>query len=757
VNPIPFLLPPKFWQAFPVALAVTFGIGSVVVWNWYMLDQREQIDSQHRFELDVRALGDQLQARMKAYEMVLRGVSGTFAADKTQVSFAQWRAVVEQMRVEELYPGISSVAWSRYLRSDQLDAFITRVRADGRPNYQVVPEGQRAHYQPIEYVGPINERTHRVYGLDILTRKPQSDAITLAMDSGQAVLSVPLSDLYALSPETARRTGAIMYFPVYRSGSPPKTLEQRRSNFVGMTSAAFRGDELAEGVFAAVLPLFQIEVRDLTANLPLLDTRLIHESDTPRDWQPKFQTHLDVPLYSRTWRLNVTGTPVYEQGLLMRNHDLVLAMGLSLAVLAGLLAGGFVHHRNRQIRASQKVAERLQKQAGQLMLANRYKSEFLANMSHELRTPLNSILILSDQLRQNATGNLSEKQARHADIIHRAGSDLLQLINNVLDLAKVEAGRMQLSMEPLNLQDMLNDLDAAMRPLAEAKQLNLHIPKLTPEAGVPPRVYTDRVRLHQILRNLLSNAIKFTDEGQVQLTVGADTAQGDGRIMVFFIVHDTGVGISPEHHAQVFEAFQQLDGSTRRRFGGTGLGLAITRQLVQALDGTIALVSAPGQGSTFTVRLPMQGVLSLPDAETSSVDDNTAVVHEPTLQGHLLLVDDDIRNVYAMSALLDDFGLHISTASNGEEAIVRFRQAPVDLILMDMSMPVMDGYTATSLLKTRHGCTSPIIAMTAHAMKEDREKCLAAGADDYLAKPVTRAALRNLLKRWLPPTDDKSN
>jgi len=290
-----------------------------------------------------------------------------------------------------------------------------------------------------------------------------------------------------------------------------------------------------------------------------------------------------VPLYGRTWRLNITGTPEYEQGLVLRNHDLVLAMGLSLAVLAALLAGGFVHHRNRQLHASQKLAERLHEQAEQLLLANRYKSEFLANMSHELRTPLNSILILSDQLRQNATGDLNPTHVRHADIVYRAGNDLLQLINDVLDLAKIESGRMQISMEPLNLQNVLIDLDAAMRPLAEAKKLTLHIPQLTPESGVPMRVYTDRMRLHQILRNLISNAIKFTDHGQVQLTIRLGEARADGSAWIHFDVRDTGMGIAPMHHDQIFEAFQQLDGSTRRRVGGTGLGLVITRQLAPVL------------------------------------------------------------------------------------------------------------------------------------------------------------------------------
>jgi len=736
-----------------------------VVWNWYLLDQRAQTDSQRRFALDVEALGEQLQARMRAYEMVLRGISGTFASHKGQVSLAQWREVIAQMRVQELYPGISSVAWSRALRAEQLDTFMARVRADGRPDFKVYPEGARGHYQPIEYIDPTSTQTNTVPGLDILALKSQSQAITQAVDSGLAVLSRPLADLYTATPMPTRRNSAILFFPVYQTSRPPETREQRRTRFMGMMSAAFRGEELAEEVFSAVLPLLQIEVYDLETNAPLLDTGLLREQHAPRDWQPQFKTHLDIPLYGRTWRLNITGTPEYEQGLLVRNHNLVLATGLSLAVLTGILAGGVIHHRNRQIHASEQVAEQLRQQSVQLMLANRYKSEFLANMSHELRTPLNSILILSDQLRQNPTGHLTEKQARHADIIHHAASDLLQLINDVLDLAKIEAGRMQPNMGPVNLQDVLNDLDAAMRPQAKARKLHLYIPPITPKAGVPTHVCTDRLRLHQILRNLLSNAIKFTHEGQVHLAVNADPLPGDDRVMIHLAICDTGIGIAPEHHEQVFAAFQQLDGSPPLCSGGSGLGLAITRQLVRALGGSIELASAPGRGSTFTVHLPMQ---SVPGARAparwprgmksepghQSLPTGTGIdLRSPILQGsRLLLVDDDIRSIYAMSALLDDLGLELITAHHGEHAIACFQQEIPDLILMDMAMPVMDGYTATKCLKTEHGCTVPIIALSAHAMKGDREKCLAAGADDYLAKPVQREELRAALERWLTAT-----
>jgi len=1005
-------------RALLVGLLAMLGIGAVVVWNWHMLEEHQQRDYQQRFDLNIEALGESLLTRMHAYETVLRGVSSAFVGDgeeiRPQVPQARWLEIVDQLQLNQLYPGISSVAWSRYLHTSELDEFVALIRADNRPDYRVFPEGVREAYQVIEHIGPVTARTQSVQGMDLLTQPDQQQAIAQAVDRGQATLSQPIPNLYDPTPEHPHGVGAMMYFPLYQYGRLPQTLGARRALLVGAVNAVFSGDELASGVYGVRLRLFHIIAHDIDTGLQMFDSRT-RMGTVPSGWKPQLSGYLDLPIYGRTWRLTVTSTPEYERALISRSQDLVLLMGLSTAVLVGLLAGGFMYLRDRQMLASQKVAAKLRDQTDQLILASRYKSEFLANMSHELRTPLNSILILSDQLRQNSGGNLNEKQTRHADIVYRAGSDLLQLINDVLDLSKIEAGRMQLSMEPLNLQDLLIDLDASMRPQAETKGLNLYIPQITPESGVPQRVYADRVRLHQILRNLLSNAIKFTDQGQVQVIVSAGETGQDGSVLVQFVVRDTGIGIDPAHHDQVFEAFQQLDGSTRRRFGGTGLGLVITKQLVQAMGGAIELDSVPGQGSTFTASVPMQPIaaveqaitapqrsgegpallvveddanfaniivekahahgfssvhcvtggqalellrkeafaavildillpdisgwqlfrrlralpahqhtpvhiisclpqpsgldsengathyltkpiarseleqvfarleedqangptlllvedveaerehyrqrltalgfavttcenaqeahaawadgtfevlvidLNLPDGDgftlleqldrlrslqgtrvviNTGLDiaqeglqrlngysavvvrkqgDDTAMLGQavqgfldglleqpaaaksatpsvaepgpkPILQGRrLLLVDDDVRNVYAMSALLDNFGLEISIAGNGEEAIAAFLKAPVDLILMDMSMPVMDGYTATNLLKTEHGCTIPVIALTAHAMKGDREKCLAAGADDYLAKPVESAALRRMLERWLATVDD---
>ncbi|UTH30838.1 response regulator [Ectopseudomonas hydrolytica] len=1216
--------PHRPWVPLLAALGLLLGLGGLVFWQWSTLQEREREDAQRRFLLQAEDIGQRITARMRTYEMVLRGVSGLMIGSD-QVSPIEWERALDQLQLQDRYPGIQAVAWARYLAPEQLAEFRVELQAD-ELDYQVFPPGEREHYLPIKYVSPLDWRNRRVLGFDMLSEGVRRLAIERAIETGQASLSGPL--VLRQEIDINVQQGVLLFLPVFRPRMPLNTPEQRRAALLGMVHGAFRSHDLMEGILGSQTRHFDIVLRDVSAQ----GGELLRGEAPANGWVPRFSSQLQLPLYGRNWELALTGTPEYERSLIDRSGTFSLWSGLAVALLLALLVGGYLYQRERKLHMSEqaardlqereerfrllverlpvatllcdakgriemanrsaaelfdcplngllgetvlrvlpniespqdlqeqlgesdermvrtlrgesipvsislnplhegssylinlvdlrarKVAEerfrlvveaspnaivlvdglgriamvnrqteqmfgyerqmllgepiemllpaalrgghvalrrgyqampeqrrmggnrelfgqhregrliplevglspirsgneslvqaviidiserraaeqKLREQAEQLLLANRYKSEFLANMSHELRTPLNSILILSDQLRQNLAGNLTEKQTKHADIVHRAGSDLLQLINDVLDLAKVESGRMQLKLEPINMQDVLVELDASLRPMAELKGLSLHTQI---DAGVPRVIHSDRVRLHQILRNLLSNALKFTDQGEVTLTVSSEGRQEDERELLCFSVRDTGIGIDPAQHEQVFQAFQQIDGSTSRRFGGTGLGLAITRQLVLALDGDIGLQSTPGQGSTFTVRLPVQSApataepategpqragdgpplliveddanfaaviaeeahahgfssvhcrtglqalgllqqesfnavildillpdlsgwqlfrrlraqpshrytpvhiiscvpqpvgwnddgtrylvkpigrdeleqvflelqhgaaheqalllvedvaverehyrehlaqlgfvvtacanaeearaayangefaalvidLDLPDQDGFALLDslnqlrplqgmrvviNTGVdVTQQTLQRlrrysavvvrkhgddtealcqavqgflgdvrtpqqahprlnplqgrRVLLVDDDVRNVYALTALLDEVGLHVSSAKDGIEAIAAYQRDTFDLILMDMAMPNMDGYTATRLLKQEHGCSIPIIALTAHAMKGDREKCITAGADDYMAKPIKRDELIALLERWL--------
>lgn len=407
----------------------------------------------------------------------------------------------------------------------------------------------------------------------------------------------------------------------------------------------------------------------------------------------------------------------------------------------------------------------LQLQAEALANSNRYKSEFLANVSHELRTPLNCITILAEQLLRNPTGNLLPKQIQHSQVILQAANDLLLLINELLDLAKIEHGEMTVKNHWFTLADLARQLQNAMEPLAERKGLTLSI---TLSAELPETINSDRQRIYQILRNLVDNAIKFTDTGSVQVQLDRFDPARD-RVPHTFCsaaplwvirVIDTGIGIAPDRQDLVFKAFQQVDSSSTRRFGGTGLGLTIARKLAELLGGDIALHSEVGVGSQFSLLLPLSDEASLASPQPPAVAVAPPLATpEPEMTGspasympRILLVDDDPRTLEAISCLLEDFGYEVLTAEHGAAAIkVMQKQLDIDLVLMDMMMPVLDGYDATRILKQELACRTPIVALTARAMADDREKCLLAGMDAYLTKPVRSDELLNTIRTFLTP------
>ncbi|MFE7773697.1 HAMP domain-containing protein [Streptomyces sp. NPDC057445] len=432
-----------------------------------------------------------------------------------------------------------------------------------------------------------------------------------------------------------------------------------------------------------------------------------------------------------------------------------------LAEKAALLAD-----RNRDIERKNLEIEQgrqeLEERAKQLSRTSMYKSEFLANMSHELRTPLNSLLILAQLLAQNPEGNLSEKQVDYAEVIHSAGSDLLQLINDILDLSKVEAGKMDVHREPFPLARLLEYVEMTFRPLASEQNLDFGV---VTAPDVPADITTDETRLRQVLRNLLSNALKFTEHGSVELRVEHATddelpAPLRGLPVVAFRVRDTGVGIAPEYLDSIFGAFQQGAVTTGRRYGGTGLGLSISRELAQLLSGVIVAESQPGEGSVFTFYVPVGG--ELPEQPPPGLATRGSVgtaprteqrpAHDRTLAGRtVLIIDDDVRNVYALTEILEAEGMRVLTADDGRSGIdLLTEHEDVDVIVMDVMMSGMDGYSATAAIRELPRFASvPVIVVTAKAMPGDRAKSLAAGANDYVTKPVDAYDLVARVRKWL--------
>ncbi|MDW3137787.1 ATP-binding protein [Vibrio sp. 1288] len=353
-------------------------------------------------------------------------------------------------------------------------------------------------------------------------------------------------------------------------------------------------------------------------------------------------------------------------------------------------------------------------------LANRSKSEFLAMMSHEIRTPLNSVLGMLDILKQST---LSEEQIDALSQMECSAELLLAIISDILDLSKIESGRFQLNEQWINLRDTVTFVISQQKKIAKKKNLKF---KLNCTVTNDKQFWIDSTRLSQILFNLIGNAIKFTDEGEVKVSV----SERDAELVIS--ISDTGIGISKAKQEHLFTAFHQGDRSITRRFGGTGLGLAITKHLVEMMRGKIAVKSDEHVGSTFTISIPV--LTRCNQNRPVRIENN-----QPTKAMELLVVEDTESNQFVIKLILNKLGHNVHIASHGAEALTFLEENEdlIDLILMDVSMPVMDGITATRLIRDK-GLRTPIIALTAHALESDRDKCLDAGMDGFISKPVRR-------------------
>ena len=434
--------------------------------------------------------------------------------------------------------------------------------------------------------------------------------------------------------------------------------------------------------------------------------------------------------------------------------------------------------RNKEVERSKEL---LEDKAQQLSLSSKYKSEFIANMSHELRTPLNSLLILAEQLQDNAGDTMTETQVEYASVIRSSGNDLLVLLNSILDLAKAESGTAKAEKNDLSVSELTTGLLRDFSLIAESKGL---IFSVDVAKGCPKGIISDAQRLRQILTNLLSNAFKFTDKGSVRVQMsmaGSGWSKGrqslDSAASVISIsVSDTGIGIDDQMQPRIFEAFAQADGSTARLYGGTGLGLSISREFATLLGGELTVDSSIGKGSTFTLYLPLGETSNLSDnvgrfqpvlidpiqteehqwppaGAKPAIDRRSYSMDDSTFGGaRVFVVDDDFRNVFAMKALLERGDAKVTFAESGPAAIdMLTASADVDIVLMDIMMPGMDGYATIRAIRKIETCVDlPIIAVTGKVMAGERQRCLDAGANDYVPKPVDTGELVAAISPWLP-------
>jgi signal transduction histidine kinase/CheY-like chemotaxis protein len=569
----------------------------------------------------------------------------------------------------------------------------------------------------------------------------------------------------SLVQERNGRFGFLVFLPVYTPGAPVGTVAQRRDALRGFVLGVFRFADIVETAVGRLRPGgVDIRLTDASASA---DKRLLyfHPSRTRPADSPVCDDMTNGPgctcyarqfnLGGRELRILCAPPPGYFTAHRTWQPWIALTSGLACTLL---LAGYYRAGHRRVLRAQGVVARvnrKLRRAKNAAEAANRAKSEFLANMSHEIRTPMTAILGYADLLSQ---ANISAAEREEfLRTIQRSGNHLLGVINDILDLSKIEAGKMTVERIACSPRELAGEAAASMRKRAAARNLSLDVECRGP---IPEVIYSDPTRLRQILINLLGNAVKFTEHGGVRLAVQMTTPVASPTPRLGFEVNDTGVGIAPQQMASIFQPFSQADSSTTRQFGGTGLGLTISRRLARMLGGDLTGRSTPGRGSSFLVTV----AIGSPDAarpaqEPQPAARDRAAGPRPSapadlrLAGRVLLVEDGADNQRLIAFLLTRQGAAVELAENGQAAVdmvVRAHGAgePFDCILMDIQMPVLDGYGATRQLR-QLGFGMPIIALTAHTMPDDRRRCLDAGCDDYVSKPVDRGQLLHAVARHL--------
>ena len=417
--------------------------------------------------------------------------------------------------------------------------------------------------------------------------------------------------------------------------------------------------------------------------------------------------------------------------------------------------------QNKELNIAQKEVEQ---KAKDLELSNKYKTEFMANMSHELRTPLNAVILLSELMTHNKQKNLNNDDIKKASTINSAGKDLLRLIDDILDLSKVEAGKIEIIIDEFKPYDLLEELKDLYEQSAINKGISFNI-----NDSYKQLIYSDKHRISQILKNLISNALKFTTQGSINVSI---SKSDDDKLPIKISVKDTGIGIPKDKLSKIFDAFTQADGSTSRKYGGTGLGLSITKELTQLLGGKVFVDSKENEGSTFTILLSnifddikpkstiendnterhiIEDISNSYQSEEFTIKNEDIIIDDIDLSDiNILIVDDDIKNIFVLDGVLQDYNANVFTAYNGEEAIESLKQNNnIDIVLMDIMMPVMDGYEAITKIRKDNSIKDiPIIAVSAKTLKEDIDKCMTLGANDYVSKPINMESLINIIEVW---------
>jgi len=678
--------------------------------------------------------------------------------------------------------GIQALSWNPLIYDEDREQFEQATQQEGLINFQITERNivgklarasQRPYYVTVHYIEPLGANI-KALGFDVASNPTRREALELARDTGEFVSTARIK----LVQETGNQFGLLVFMPIYKKSLPHRTLEERRRNLAGYMVGVFRAGDLVEKALQD-LNHDELFYRLLDKTAPTSDQILFtsHDSNIMDigvllkqylfSWSTKrLKADFSFIVGQREWNFQIIPMQEYVAKYRPENAWLILVVGLLLASLVGafvmvisgrdVLLQQLVENRTLELKKNQKRYEEKNRLLEQEVIvrkkaekeaesANRMKSEFLANMSHEIRTPMNAVIGFSDLLLPLVK---DKQQKSYLDSIRTSGKALLSLINDILDLSKIEAGRLEIHYESTDLHFLFHEIEQIFAIKITEKGLDFF---LDIEKNLPTGLIIDEIRLRQVLINLIGNAVKFTKQGYIKLSVHSILKESGSQVNLIIAVKDTGIGIPEKQQARMFESFTQMQGQSTREYGGTGLGLAISKRLIELMNGTITLRSTEGKGSVFEI--------TLKDVELSAIEVRKIQKYKLNFdnitfeKATVLVVDDIESNRNLIRECLNQTNLNVIEAENGEVCLLCAEESLPDLILMDLKMPIMDGYKATQKLKLNEKTKAiPIIALTASATLEEKQKMETSDFDGYLYKPVDISELLEKLSHYLKHT-----
>ncbi len=700
-----------------------------------------------------------------------------FASSSNYVDCQEWAQFIKSAKLEENYQSVIAFVYVELVKAEVLDEFEDEMLNQGIAGFNihthegaVIQENATEHFI-IKYAEPQPDN-NMIIGLDVSAKPINKDVYDRAALSGSMQISAPFKLKQLESSGSEANHGLVFTYPCYEPGLPIETAEQRLEAIRGWVSLSIDATRLANYINGRNNHSDQVvlSTEDYEGNQLLLANSLPSKKDC--DPTKRVVSTLSHTIGGKTIRTSITSCTLHPERDLTPEEMTLHTQKANDALLIGSLVALFVtaitffitQGRTRAVNLASKMnrtlieSEQRQREfAYNAQRANHAKSVFLANMSHEIRTPMTAVLgyteILKDMVPEHHD---PESMGTAVNRITRAGSHLLTVINDVLDLSKIESGKLAINPVKCHIGEVLAECVATMQVQSNERGVDLEVKFNTP---IPESIVADPYRVRQIILNLISNAIKFTYYGSITI----ELEQIDDILNI--AVADTGVGIEPDRLETIFKPFEQVDINkveTALSYEnlGTGLGLSISRQLAEMMQGELSATSVVARGSTFTFSLP----IVLPQSESAQhtiaelpIDDSTKINTKklPTTQlsGRVLIAEDGPDNQLLLKHFLSKTELEFEFVWNGQQALNRVFNDPnlyeaFDLIIMDMQMPVMDGYQATTKLR-EEGCKLPILALTANALPGDRQRCLEAGCDEYETKPLNRARLLRTIQRLL--------